>query len=161
MWGPIGVVVYQRDRAGCVTAQGHGLQGDVAESDSVSMNEGVVSSDGNAVHVEGASVGGRSCRRDDIRQRTPVVLMPMRRDDTAESRRSDQRENPVGFSRGINQKLHVRSPTAEQVGVVAHGTDGHLADDQCTQLVNVGGTAYADPAGVHDGRVAIGEQQGE
>src|SRR5439155_54263 len=75
---------------------------------------------------------------DDLGKGAVVVPVAVRGDDCAHVRVADQRAQRLRFGGRVDEQGLPAGGVAEQVGVVRHLADRHLADDQAGQLADVG-----------------------
>jgi hypothetical protein len=119
----------------------------VADGDAVAVVEPLVGRDRQLRGVVPAGRRRGSGRRDDVGERAVVVPVPVRGDDARQATPAvrlalgDERQQPRGVVRGVDQELLAGGAAGDQIAVVVHLRDADLADHRVGQLPHVRGAA--------------------
>lgn len=111
---------------------------DLSDADHVAVVHEHVGRHGNPLGVVPAGVGAGAGGGHDLRERLPVVAVPVGGDDGRDAVVTDHAQQRPGVVRRVDQQLLVGGPAAQQVRVVLHGADRDLGDHQVLEFVHVG-----------------------
>ncbi len=124
------VGIGQRHGTRRVPPQGEHVQGDAVDLDPVPLPETDIGCERQRIGVLGAGIRGRAKLLGHLDQGPGVIPVLMGRDQRVEATGAlgDEFTDPMGVVGGVNEDLGAAGGGRQQVHVVVHRGDGHLAD---------------------------------